>query len=293
MFGGVAVEEDRMDAWTVREERGKIIRDHTLGADVAVETPGAATFIRDVPQCDAMGAEAPQPFVIRPVARAAAQRRHDLPKEIVRMGVILLRLQRPRARHRPQDQDLGIGCCRKGKAAAQCRRRHRNATVFATSCANATIMLDCGDALTSEGNSPKERTMHADLDIRWKQRFQNYQKALQQLRLALALQSPGALEKQGTIKCFEYTFELGWKVLQDYLMHVGGQQGLVGPRPVLQKAFERDIIPDGVTWFDMLNSRNLSSHLYDEVEAEVIYQKIAHSYLPPFEALEQFFKDQS
>lgn len=134
--------------------------------------------------------------------------------------------------------------------------------------------------------------MPRDPDVRWRQRFQNYQKALLQLRQALQLQAPDALQKQGIIKCFEYTFELGWKVLQDYLVQVGGHQGLVGPRPALQQAFDRGIIRDGPTWFDMLKSRNLSSHLYDEEEAEQIYQKVAGQYLVPFEALAQFFEVQ-
>lgn len=125
-------------------------------------------------------------------------------------------------------------------------------------------------------------------DIRWKQRFQNYQKALKQLQAAIAVQSPDILQKQGTIQCFEYTFELAWKTLQDYLLQEKGYTDR-GPKPTLERAFQDGLVADGITWMDMLKSRNLSSHLYDEAEAEVIYQKVSQQYLTPFEQLQVFF----
>lgn len=93
LFGGVTVEEDGMDAGTLREEGCKIIRDHTLAADVAVKTPCAVAFERNIPERDAARAQRLQSFIIWPLARGAAEFRHNLPKEIVRMRVILLRPQ--------------------------------------------------------------------------------------------------------------------------------------------------------------------------------------------------------
>lgn len=128
-------------------------------------------------------------------------------------------------------------------------------------------------------------------DIRWRQRFQNYRKALQQMRAALTVQYPDILQKQGTIQCFEYTFELAWKTLQDFLIQEKGYTER-GPRPTLERAFQDGLTTDGITWMDMLKSRNLATHLYDEVEAEAVYQKVARQYLAPFEQLEAFFEAQ-
>ncbi|MBI4238685.1 MAG: nucleotidyltransferase substrate binding protein [Deltaproteobacteria bacterium] len=131
--------------------------------------------------------------------------------------------------------------------------------------------------------------MNQDLDIRWKQRFQNYQKAVKQLKFAVAVTNPDVLQKQGVIQCFEYTFELAWKTLQDFLSQRRGYDKTRGPRPVLEQAFQDAIITDGITWFKMLESRNLTAHLYDEAEVEKIYQQIVHNYAALFIALEQFF----
>lgn len=128
-------------------------------------------------------------------------------------------------------------------------------------------------------------------DIRWKQRFQNYKKALKQFQDGLKVKNPDILQKQGLIQCFEYTFELAWKMLQDYMTLEKGYTDK-GPKPTLERAFQDDIVTDGVTWMDMLKSRNLTSHLYDEKETEKIYQKVANDYLKPFEELQKFFEDQ-
>lgn len=129
------------------------------------------------------------------------------------------------------------------------------------------------------------------LDIRWKQRFQNYKKALSQLEAAFTVKTPDVLQKQGTIQCFEYTFELAWKTLQDFLTQERGYTEK-GPRPVLEQAFQDGIIQDGVIWFDMLKSRNLTAHLYDETEVENIYAKVTQQYGKLFIALRQFFEAQ-
>lgn len=128
-------------------------------------------------------------------------------------------------------------------------------------------------------------------DIRWKQRFQNYQKAFGQLKEALKIQTPDLLQKQGIIQCFEYTFELAWKTLQDFLIQEKGYTER-GPRPTLERAFEDGLIAEGMVWMDMLKSRNLTSHLYDEGEVEKIHIKVVCDYFKQFETLHGFFKNQ-
>ena len=85
-------------------------------------------------------------------------------------------------------------------------------------------------------------------DIRWQQRFQNYKKAYLQFEQALTLKNPDLFQKQGVIQCFEYTFELAWKTLQDYLSEKMGYVDIKGPRPALEQSFSDGILRDGVTW---------------------------------------------
>jgi len=99
-------------------------------------------------------------------------------------------------------------------------------------------------------------------DIRWKQRFENYQKALARLNEAMgAIQKePGNhLYEMATIQAFEFSIELGWKVLKDYLNFQGVKEVTL-PRDVVRQAFQAQIVTDGQTWIDMLEARNKTSH---------------------------------
>ncbi len=107
------------------------------------------------------------------------------------------------------------------------------------------------------------------MDIRWKQRYSNYQKALSQLERFVQNDELNEMEEQGLIKAFEYTFELAWKTLQDFLKEKG-YVGIVGPRPVIEQSFQDGYISDGTGWLRMLTARNLSSHTYDEETAKEI-----------------------
>jgi nucleotidyltransferase substrate binding protein (TIGR01987 family) len=114
-------------------------------------------------------------------------------------------------------------------------------------------------------------------DVRWKQRFSSFNKALEQLKKAVAIEAPNDVEKQGIIKCFEYTFELGWKTLQD-LLKEKGYSDVVGPKPVIRQAFKDGYISDGEGWGEMHKARNLTSHTYDEETANDIVEKITAVY---------------
>ena len=127
-------------------------------------------------------------------------------------------------------------------------------------------------------------------DIRWQQRFQNFKKAFAQLEQAVALKTPDIIQQQGIVQCFEYNFELSWKTLQDFLSTERGYSDIKGTRPVLEQAFQDGILRDGVTWLDMLKSRNLTAHLYDEEEVLQILKKIREDYFPLFSELKLFFE---
>lgn len=132
-------------------------------------------------------------------------------------------------------------------------------------------------------------------DIRWKQRFNNYGKAFHELKEALELADDRALsklEKQGVIQGFEYTHELAWNLLKDYL-EFQGHVGLIGSRDSTREAFKRGIIGDGDTWMQMIKSRNLSSHAYDQATAEQIYKAISSCFFSEFALLYNHFLQRS
>jgi nucleotidyltransferase substrate binding protein (TIGR01987 family) len=130
--------------------------------------------------------------------------------------------------------------------------------------------------------------MMNDRDIRWQQRFASYQKALRQLREAVELiaqRELSRLEKQGVIQAFEFTHELAWNLLKDYLQDQGNQQ-IRGSRDATREAFRVALITDGEGWMAMIQSRNLSSHTYDEQTMERLVEAIVQHYFPLFVTLE-------
>jgi nucleotidyltransferase substrate binding protein (TIGR01987 family) len=119
-----------------------------------------------------------------------------------------------------------------------------------------------------------------DEDIRWKQRFQNYKKALVTLKNAVELAANRELtdlEKQGTIQGFEFTFELAWNVMKDYLEEQG-ITGIIGSKNAVRHAFNKGLIEDGEVWMDMIKGRNLASHSYDEETVEKLRTKIIETF---------------
>jgi nucleotidyltransferase substrate binding protein (TIGR01987 family) len=126
-------------------------------------------------------------------------------------------------------------------------------------------------------------------DIRWKQRYSNYQKALSQLQKFVDKGELSELEELGLIKAFEYTHELAWNTLKDFL-EFQGQSGIYGSRDAIQKAFQLNLIEDGEGWMDMLKSRNRTSHTYNQETAREISQAVITQYFPLFQKLNNKLK---
>ena len=132
--------------------------------------------------------------------------------------------------------------------------------------------------------------MNPNADIRWKQRFQNFDRAFVLLRDALE-NGPAALnqlEKEGVIQRFEYCFELAWKTIKDYLEEGGFVFAIATPRQVLKDAYTARILEDGQVWIDMLDHRNLLSHTYSPVVFEQAVEAIHKRYLAGIEHLHDF-----
>jgi nucleotidyltransferase substrate binding protein (TIGR01987 family) len=131
-------------------------------------------------------------------------------------------------------------------------------------------------------------------DIRWRQRLENYSGALELLQSALARgpEVHNDLEKEGTVQRFEYTVELAWNSLKDYLQFSGVELASVTPKSVMKAAFAARIIPDGQLGIDLIDHRNLLSHKYDRALLSPGLQAIRDRYLPALEALRQYLQAQ-
>jgi nucleotidyltransferase substrate binding protein (TIGR01987 family) len=123
-------------------------------------------------------------------------------------------------------------------------------------------------------------------DIRWKQRFKNYQKALRQLEKFVSHQSLNEMEEQGLIQAFEYTYELSWNVIKDYLSYQGITE-IIGSRDAFRTAFNRGLIENGAIWMSMIESRIKSSHTYNEDVAKEIIAELKNNYFKEFLNLEK------
>jgi nucleotidyltransferase substrate binding protein (TIGR01987 family) len=126
--------------------------------------------------------------------------------------------------------------------------------------------------------------MNTDEDIRWKQRFANYKKALVNLtktvEWAKTHDEPDVVNLS-IIKAFELTFELSWNVMKDFLKSKGNIK-IFGSIDSVRYAFQNGLISDGQVWMDMIKDRNKAMHTYDLADAEDIVQKIRSQYLTEF-----------
>ncbi|MDQ2720384.1 MAG: nucleotidyltransferase substrate binding protein [Bacteroidota bacterium] len=122
---------------------------------------------------------------------------------------------------------------------------------------------------------------HQNQDIRWLQRFRNFNKALSQLKKFIDKNELNDLEKQGLIKAFEYTYELAWNVLKDYFEYQGNKN-INGSRDAINEAFRKDLIINGEAWMQMFKDRNQTSHSYNETTANEISENIFNIYFQLF-----------
>ncbi len=131
-------------------------------------------------------------------------------------------------------------------------------------------------------------------DMRWEQKFSNFNKALGKLSEAIEyikkeLKGKEAnrdddhedvlddIIKEGLIKRFEYTYELAWNVMKDYAFYQGISD-IGGSRDAIRYAVSTELVDDGDTWMTMINSRIKTSHTYNEETANEIFTKIIEEY---------------
>jgi nucleotidyltransferase substrate binding protein (TIGR01987 family) len=126
-------------------------------------------------------------------------------------------------------------------------------------------------------------------DIRLKQRFANYEKALGHLKDIVEQtrnKNLGDMEKLAFIKAFELTFELAWNVMKDYLQNMG-VTGIIGSKGAIRQAFSDGLIADGQLWMEMVTERNEATHAYDQAVADFLAERIHRDFYPEFLVFKQ------
>ena len=131
--------------------------------------------------------------------------------------------------------------------------------------------------------------MEHNQGTRWEQRFSNFNKALKKLSVAvdyIKKHEPqeevlDEILKEGIIQRFEYTHELAWNVINDFLSEIG-EVKTYGSKDATREAFKAELIKDGDVWMEMIKSRNKTSHTYNEETAQEIYMKILKEYHAAF-----------
>ncbi|WP_019571822.1 nucleotidyltransferase substrate binding protein [Thioalkalivibrio sp. ALMg3] len=126
----------------------------------------------------------------------------------------------------------------------------------------------------------------ADVDVRWTQRLANFRRALEQLEGAVELAGQrelSDLERQGLIQAFEFNHELAWNVMKDYFAWQGNT-AITGSRDAVREAFGKGLIEDGEGWMEMIRSRNLTAHAYNEKVAREISDQVIERYCGLFRA---------
>ena len=121
----------------------------------------------------------------------------------------------------------------------------------------------------------------AQKDVRWIQRFNNFEKALNQLTKFIEKGKLNEMERQGLIQAFEYTYELAWNSIKDYF-ESQGEVNIIGSRDAFRLAFKRGQVENGDVWMEMINSRIATSHTYNEDVAEQIAKDTETKYFGEF-----------
>lgn len=128
----------------------------------------------------------------------------------------------------------------------------------------------------------------ASKDIRWKQRFQNFEKAFQRLKEAMEIEELTELERNGLIQRFEFTLDLSWKVMKDYLQDKGFDFK-PSPKDTFRLSQQSNHIDYAQELIDGLEMRNALSHDYSGQKFELFEQQLREKTFVALEKLYSFF----
>jgi nucleotidyltransferase substrate binding protein (TIGR01987 family) len=129
---------------------------------------------------------------------------------------------------------------------------------------------------------------------RWRYRFQNFARAFELLREAVDISCArplSMLEQEGLVQRFEYSWELAWKLLKDYLDAQGVALETITPASVIRASFGAQLIENGEIWMQALQARNYMAHTYDTKRFEAVMKSIRTDYFPLLHKLHTDFSD--
>lgn len=137
---------------------------------------------------------------------------------------------------------------------------------------------------------------------RWKMRLEQLERAVGHLAFttewlgteAAALREGELrmMDQEALVQRFEFTHELAWKVMKDFLT-TESNEVIAGSRDAVRSAFALGLVPDGEVWMDMIDTRNKTSHVYDEPMLEIFVEKIRGRYTPAILAFVEHMKSRS
>lgn len=121
---------------------------------------------------------------------------------------------------------------------------------------------------------------------RYQTKLDNFAHAVQRLREGIqAYQAnPEKIVRDGVIQRFEFTCELAWKTVREFLLDQNFTE-LNSPKATMRQAFAYGLIDEETDWIALLNARNQTSHIYDDATAQEIYEQIDSQYVTLLEKL--------
>lgn len=129
-------------------------------------------------------------------------------------------------------------------------------------------------------------------DIRWKQRFQNFENAYQMFFRTLerqAAEPQDEIIQMALVQAFEFTYELAWNVMKDYLENDGYDE-VNNAKQTIRTAFRAELITDAEGWMEMIQKRNLASHTYNQTILEETVTFIKDEFFPLVRTLREDLK---
>jgi nucleotidyltransferase substrate binding protein (TIGR01987 family) len=117
---------------------------------------------------------------------------------------------------------------------------------------------------------------------RYQEKLSDFKKAFARFQDGLA-RAVDDLDRDGVIQRFEFTYELSWKVMKEWL--ASKEIKALNPKDVIREAVDQELIADGNLWSDLQDSRNLTSHTYNEKTAAEVFATIQSIVVPAFAAL--------
>ncbi len=117
-------------------------------------------------------------------------------------------------------------------------------------------------------------------------KLNNYKNALARLHESIedSKKYDNLTFRDGVIQRFEFTAELAWKTIREYLL-TEKVADINSPKSVMREAYNMDVITNDIGWLQILDDRNSTSHIYNEDDANDVYKRIITTHIKLFDEL--------